>query len=197
AIVHSRFSAVVTHPLFAAANFAGSLVLFYYSPAFGYAMRDHVGHELMVLHFTITGYLFILTMIGVDPIPRRAPYPMRLLLLLATMAFHAFFGVSIMSSTTLLDASYFGNMGRTWGDSAIVDQQTGGAVAWGIGEVPTVLIALGVALMWSRSDDRESKRKDRAAERNNDADLNAYNDMFAQLAQREEPRRGGPSKESK
>ncbi len=183
--VHSKFSQLVTHPLFAAANFAGSIVLFYYSDAFGYAMRDHVGHELMNLHFTLTGYIFVLTMIGIDPLPRRAPYPMRLLLLLATMGFHAFFGVSIMGGTGLLAADYFGNLGRIWGPSALLDQQMGGAVAWGIGEVPTLLVAIGVAVMWSRSDARESKRTDRAADRNNDADLTAYNDMFAQLAQRD------------
>ncbi|WP_394940217.1 cytochrome c oxidase assembly protein [Psychromicrobium sp. YIM B11713] len=182
-IVHSRFSKLVTHPLFAAANFAGSIVIFYYSGLFGYALRDHVGHELMIVHFTITGYLFVLSLIGTDPVPYRFPYPLRLLLLLATMAFHAFFGVAIMSSTALLQASYFGNLGRSWGASALADQQIGGAVAWGIGEVPTVLVAIGVALMWSRSDARETKRKDRAADRNNDADLTAYNNMFAQLAQ--------------
>ncbi|GAP55873.1 uncharacterized protein ML1998 [Arthrobacter sp. Hiyo6] len=78
-------------------------------------MRDHVGHELMNLHFALTGYIFVLTMLGTDPLPRRAPYPMRLLLLLATMGFHAFFGVSIMGGTGLLAADYFGNLGRTWG----------------------------------------------------------------------------------
>lgn len=183
--VHSKFSQLVTHPLFAAANFAGSIVLFYYSDAFGYAMRDHVGHELMNLHFALTGYIFVLTMIGTDPLPRRAPYPMRLMLLLATMGFHAFFGVAIMGGTGLLAADYFGNLGRTWGPSALLDQQLGGAVAWGIGEVPTVLVAIGVAVQWSRSDARESKRTDRAADRNNDADLTAYNDMFAKLAERD------------
>ena len=183
--VHSRFSQVVTHPLFAAANFAGSIVLFYYSDAFGFAMRDHVGHELMNLHFALTGYIFVLSMIGTDPLPRRAPYPMRLVLLLATMGFHAFFGVAIMGGTGLLAADYFGNLGRAWGPSALLDQQMGGAVAWGIGEVPTLLVAIGVAVMWSRSDARESKRTDRAADRNNDADLNAYNDMFAKLAERD------------
>ncbi|WP_179389466.1 cytochrome c oxidase assembly protein [Psychromicrobium silvestre] len=192
-VVHSKFSALVTHPLFAAANFAGSIVLFYYSGLFGYALRDHVGHELMILHFTITGYLFVLSLIGSDPVPYRFPYPLRLLLLLATMAFHAFFGVAIMSSNALLQASYFGNLGRSWGASAIADQQIGGAVAWGIGEVPTVLVAIGVALVWSRSDERETKRKDRAADRNNDADLSAYNNMFAQLAERESVRPGNAS----
>ncbi|KQR04292.1 copper resistance protein CopD [Arthrobacter sp. Leaf141] len=183
--VHSKFSQLVTHPLFAAANFAGSIVLFYYSDLFGLAMREHVGHELMNVHFLLTGYIFVLTMIGSDPLPRRAPYPMRLLLLLATMGFHAFFGVSIMGGTNLLAADYFGNLGRTWGQSALMDQQTGGAVAWGIGEVPTLLVAIGVAIMWSRSDQRESKRVDRAADRNNDADMTAYNDMFAKLAERD------------
>jgi putative copper resistance protein D len=183
--IHSKFSQLVTHPLFAAANFAGSIVLFYYSDAFSFAMRDHVGHELMNLHFALTGYIFVLTMLGTDPLPRRAPYPMRLLLLLATMGFHAFFGVAIMGGTGLLAADYFGNLGRTWGNPALLDQQMGGAVAWGIGEVPTLLVAIGVAVMWSRSDARESKRTDRAADRNNDADLTAYNDMFAQLAERD------------
>lgn len=183
--VHSKFSQVVTHPLFAAANFAGSIVLFYYSDLFGFAMREHVGHELMTLHFLLTGYIFVLGMIGIDPLPRRAPYPLRLLLLLATMGFHAFFGVAIMGGDNLLAADYFGNLGRAWGDSALADQQKGGAVAWGIGEVPTLLVAIGVAILWSRSDARETKRVDRAADRNNDADLTAYNDMFAKLAERD------------
>lgn len=183
--VHSRFSKLVTHPLFAAANFAGSIVLFYFSDAFSFAMREHVGHELMNMHFALTGYIFVLTMIGTDPLPLRAPYPMRLLLLLATMGFHAFFGVSIMGGTGLLAADYFGNLGRAWGQPALLDQQTGGAVAWGIGEVPTLLVAIGVAVMWSRSDERETRRTDRAADRNNDADLTAYNDMFAKLAERD------------
>ncbi|WP_415857070.1 cytochrome c oxidase assembly protein, partial [Sinomonas sp. G460-2] len=183
--VHSKFSQLVTHPLFAAANFAGSIILFYYSDLFGYAMRDHVGHELMNLHFTITGYIFVLTMIGADPLPRRAPYPLRLVLLFATMAFHAFFGVALMGSNILLDPTYFGNLGRPWGPSAIADQQTGGGVAWGIGEIPTVVVAIGVAVMWSKSDARETKRRDRAADRDNDAELEAYNEMFTKLQQRD------------
>ena len=58
-------------------------------------------------------------------------------------------------------------------------------MAWGIGEVPTLLVAIGVAVMWSRSDERETRRTDRAADRNNDVDLTAYNDMFAKLAERD------------
>lgn len=191
-LVHSRPAAVVTHPLFVAANFAGSIVLFYYSDAFGFALREHAGHELMTVHFVITGYLFILSMIGTDPVPRRAPYPLRLLLLLATMAFHAFFGVTLMGATTLLQPEWFTGLGRDWGLSPLADQQMAGAITWGIGEVPTLLIAIGVAIMWSRSDARETRRKDRAADRDHDADLEAYNAMLSQLGERTYPGPGDP-----
>lgn len=183
-LVHSRAATVLTHPLFVAANFAGSIVLFYYSDAFGFALREHAGHELMTVHFVSTGYLFVLSMVGTDPLPRRAPYPLRLLLLLATMAFHAFFGVTLMGSTTLLQPDWFTGLGRDWGLSALADQQLAGAITWGIGEVPTLLLAIGVAIMWSRSDTREMRRTDRAADRNHDKDLDEYNAMLARMDDR-------------
>lgn len=193
-LVHSPAAAVLTHPLFVAANFAGSIVLFYYSDAFGFALREHAGHELMTVHFVITGYLFILSMVGTDPVPRRAPYPLRLLLLLATMAFHAFFGVTLMGSPTLIQPDWFTGLGRDWGPSALADQQMAGAITWGIGEVPTLLIAIGVAIMWSRSDTREMRRTDRAADRNHDAELEAYNAMLSQMGERTYP---GPGRSDK
>ena len=59
-----------------------------------------------------------------------------------------------MTGTGLLLADWYGAMGRTWGASAIADQQTGGGIAWSVGEIPTVVLAIVVAVMWSRSDDQ-------------------------------------------
>ncbi|WGW11972.1 cytochrome c oxidase assembly protein [Saxibacter everestensis] len=182
AAVHSRFARFMAHPLIAAINFAGSIIVFYYSPLFGLALRTHVGHELMIVHFLIAGYLFAQALVGIDPGPTRFSYPLRLVLLLATMAFHAFFGVTLMGSTVLLEASWFGNMGRDWGGSALADQQEGGGIAWGIGEFPTFLLAVIVAVQWARSSDREAKRSDRKEARTGDAELRAYNEMLAKLA---------------
>ncbi|GAB3583483.1 cytochrome c oxidase assembly protein [Leifsonia lichenia] len=183
--VHSRFANVISNPLVAAALFAGSLWAFYYTPLFRWATTDHIGHEWMIIHFLITGYLFVQSLIGIDPVKYRLPYPFRLLLLLGTMAFHAFFGLSIMQSTGLLLADWFGSMGRTWGDSPLVDQQTGGGIAWSVGEIPTVILAIVVAIQWSRSDDRETKRRDRNADRTGEAELNAYNERLQKLASRD------------
>jgi putative copper resistance protein D len=107
---------------------------------------------------------------------------MRLLILLATMAFHAFFGLALITSTGLLSADWYGAMG--WGPSisALGDQQLAGGIAWSIGEIPTLALAILVAFMWGRSDARESRRYDRKAERDGDAELNAYNEMLAKRA---------------
>jgi cytochrome c oxidase assembly factor CtaG len=180
--VHSRFAAIVGHPVVAAVLFAGSLILFYYSPLFSWATTDHIGHQWMIVHFLIVGYLFVQALIGVDPSPVRVPYPLRLLLLLGTMAFHAFFGLALMTGTGLLLADWYGALG--WGIDALSDQRAAGGIAWSVGEVPTVALAIIVAVMWSRSDDKESKRLDRKADRDGDADLAAYNAQLARLADR-------------
>lgn len=181
--VHSRFAGVIANPIVAAVLFTGSLWIFYYSSLFRWTMQDHIGHEWMVVHFLITGYLFVQSLIGIDPVPYRLPYPFRLVLLLGTMAFHAFFGLSIMLGTGLLLADWYGAMG--WGTDALVDQQLGGGIAWSIGEIPTVALAITVAIQWARSDAKETRRRDRNADRTGEAELEEYNARLAALAQRD------------
>lgn len=180
--VHSRLFGVFANPLVAAGLFVGSLLVFYYTPVFSWATTNHLGHEWMIAHFLIVGYLFVQSLIGTDPSPKRAPFPIRLIILLATMAFHAFFGLAILSSTGLLLSHWYGAMG--WGTNALIDQQAGGGIAWSVGEIPTVSLAVIVAIMWYRSDTRESRRYDRKADRDGDAELAEYNAMLAGRSQR-------------
>ncbi|WAL39436.1 cytochrome c oxidase assembly protein [Brevibacterium sp. BRM-1] len=182
-LVHSHWLRFFANPIVAAINFAGSLIVFYYSGIMEYALTTHIGHELMLLHFLAAGYMFAQSIVGIDPGAKRFPYPVRLLVLLVTMTFHAFFGISIMSSTVLIEGDWYGNMGQPW-SSALDDQQLGGGIAWGIGEFPTLILAIGAAVQWSRSSDREAKRKDRAEARSGDAELRAYNEMLARLGKR-------------
>jgi len=187
ALVHSRWAQFFARPIVAAVNFAGSMIVFYYSPLFEFSLNMdlHIGHVLMVVHFTLAGYLFANALIGIDPGPQRPTYPMRLLLLFATMAFHAFFGVSIIQATTLFAADHFGRLGLPWGVDALADQEAGGAVTWGIGELPTLALAVAVAIAWSRDEERTARRQDRQADRDDDAALAAYNARLAQLAEQD------------
>ncbi|MET0989954.1 MAG: cytochrome c oxidase assembly protein [Glaciihabitans sp.] len=181
-LVGSQYFGFLTRPIVAAILFAGSLWVFYYTPLFAWATENHIGHEWMIVHFLLTGYLLVSSLIGVDPSPHRAAYPMRLLILLGTMAFHAFFGLSLMTGSGLLLADWYGAMGWDTGTSAIQDQQAGGGIAWSIGEIPTVALAIAVAIMWSRNDAKDSKRYDRKADRDGDAELQEYNAMLARRA---------------
>jgi putative copper resistance protein D len=187
--VHTKYAQFIAHPLVAAVLFASSLVTFYYTPLFAWATSEHLGHQWMVVHFLITGYLFAQALVGIDPGPNRLPFAARLLLLIGTMAFHAFFGLGLMSEKGLLLPQWFGAMGRTWGETPLADQQTGGAIAWGIGEIPTAMLVIIVAVQWYKSDQRESKRLDRASDRIGNQDLNDYNEMLSKLAERDQ--RGG------
>ena len=183
--VHTKYAQFVSHPIVAGILFASSLVVFYYSPIFGWATRDHLGHEWMIVHFLITGYLFVQALIGIDPGPHRLPYAMRIGLLILVLAFHAFFGLAIMSGSGLLLPDWFGAMGRTWGAAPLDDQHIGGGIAWGIGEMPTAALTIIVSVQWFRSDAREARRLDRAADRGDNKDLEQYNAMLARLAERD------------
>lgn len=184
ALVHSRWAGFFAHPIVAAANVAISMIVFYWTPLFELSLTSHVGHLLMVTHFVLAGYMFANVLIGVDPGPNRPAYPLRLLLLFATMAFHAFFGIALTMGTQLLAADWFGALGLPWGVDALADQRRGGGIAWGIGEIPTLLLAIIVAVSWSRDDERTARREDRRADRDDDAELRAYNEMLAGLARR-------------
>ena len=183
--VHSPFSKVVTHPFVAAGIFILSLWAFYFTDLVRWSMFEHLGHEWMVAHFLISGYLFVLSLVGADPVPYRLPYPGRLITLIAIMAMHAFFGVAIMMQEGLMVADWFGSMGRTWGPTPIEDQYIGGGIAWSIGEIPTLILAITVAIQWSRSDTKLQKRRDRHADRTGEAELEEYNQKLAALAERD------------
>jgi putative copper resistance protein D len=61
------------------------------------------------------------------------------------------------------------------------DQQSGGAIAWGIGEIPTIILTIIVSVQWFKSDNRDSKRLDRASDRSGNQDLVDYNSMLDRI----------------
>ena len=187
-VVHSRVLRVFSNPVVAAALFFLSLVVFYYSPLFELALRTHTGHVLMIVHFLLTGYLFTWVLVGIDPGPKKWPPLMLLVILFATMSFHAFFGVVMTGSTTQLAPGFFDVIHLPWLTQPLQDQHDAGAIAWGIGEAPTVMLTLMVVIAWVRSDRAETERSDRQADRDGGAELLAYNARLAQLKQRSERR---------
>lgn len=179
--LHSRVARVLAHPLFTVPLFLTSLYGIYFTPLFDALMRNPAGHQLMLAHFVVTGFLFFGPIIGHDPWPRTASYPARMLELFLPVPFHAFFGVAIMMSDALIVTS-FAHPPASWGVDPIADQGAAGGIIWGFGELPTVLVLAVVFFAWAKSEERQGRAIDRAADRTGDAERLAYNARLRALA---------------
>lgn len=155
------------------------------TPLFGWLMGSHAGHVFMQFHFLAAGYLFYWVLIGIDPRPKPLPYWGRLLMLMLALSVHGFFAVAMMMASTPLASEWYGVVQPEWIVDPLRDTLIGAQVAWGLSEIPTVIVLIVIAVQWSRSDEREAKRFDRQADRDNDSELTEYNARFALLADRD------------
>lgn len=179
-LLHSRYMRVVTHPLFTIPMFIASLYALYFTPLFDFLMGSAVGHAAMMVHFLAVGLVFFWPIMGVDPGPHRPGHLMRMLELFAGMPFHAFFGIALMmASTPMVDT--FLNPPASLGVDPLSDQNAAGGIAWAFSEVPSVLVLIALLFQWYASDQRQARRKDRAADRDGDKELEAYNAYLASL----------------
>ncbi|MEJ2888064.1 cytochrome c oxidase assembly protein [Actinomycetospora aeridis] len=183
-LLDAPLTRALTHPLVALALFVGSFYALYLSPIYAAALPYHWAHQLMFAHFMITGALFFWPIIGVDRPPRPLPHLGRLAMLLASMPFHAFFAVALMSTDVVIGQAFFGQVALPWVTDLLADQRLGGGIAWASGEAPLVVVLLVLLVQWSRADSRDATRRDRHADRDGDAELAAWNAMLADLARR-------------
>ena len=181
-ILHSKPTALWTHPIVALAIFDGSLFALYFTPLFGELMSSHFGHMVMDLHFIAAGLLFFHVIVGIDPNPRRVHHLVRVVMLLAAMSIHAFFSVALMSSNSLIDGGYFALLERPWATDLLSDQKVGAAIGWAMGEIPIVVALIATFIQWMRSDAREASRADKRSA----VDLAEYNEYLRKLSSRED-----------
>lgn len=191
-LLHSRVAATLMHPLVTFSLFIMSLYGLYFTPIFDYLMGTWWGHNLMLIHFLIIGFIYFWGIIGVDPSPRKASRgllstagpALPIMEMAATVPFHAFFGVVVMMSTELLVRFYAMPL-PGWQVSPLVDQATGGGIAWGFTEVPTLLVLGALVVKSQRSDRRKTKAADRRVAREGDSELVDYNAYLLSLSQRD------------
>ncbi len=185
ALTHSKLLRVTYNPMYVLAVFVGSYYAIYLTPFFDWAMRYHWAHQAMTLHYLAIGYVFYALIIGVDAPPRPLPHIGKLGLVLAAMPFHAFFGVVVMTSDTLLAGTYFRYLDVPWIGSLAHDQYVAGGVAWAAGELPLIVVVIALVTQWAKQDTRQAKRIDRHADRGLDDDYEQYNAMLNKLTTRD------------
>ncbi|KKE99696.1 cytochrome c oxidase assembly protein [Mycolicibacterium obuense] len=185
AALHSRVSRLLTNPFVATALFIVGFYGLYFGGIFDAVVGSHAAHLAMNVHFLLSGYLFYWVVIGVDPTPRPLPPIAKLAMVFASLPLHAFFGVVLMGTNTAIGGDFYRSLALPWHTDLLADQRLGGAIAWAAGEVPLVVVLIALFVQWRRTDDRTARRLDRAADRDDDADLAAYNAMLAEMERSE------------
>ncbi|GAA4195483.1 cytochrome c oxidase assembly protein [Microbacterium oryzae] len=141
------------------------------------------GHQALEIGFFLAGMLFTIPVLSDDPLPVRMSYGARALDLFAEAALHAFFGVFIMMSNTLMIGT-FAESTAVLGLDPLEDQRVAGALAWSYGEAPTLFMVLYIMHRWFRDDTARARAHDRYADVHGDDDLDAYNAYLERLQKR-------------
>ena len=165
AALHSGVAKALTFPVVAGLIFVLNPFILYFTGYYEATLRHPWLHDLNHLHFVLVGCLWFWPLLGLDPMPRRWPYGFRLLAAFATMPFHAWLGVAIMSQTSLIAGDWYAGLHRTWGPSLLQDQRIAGGLLWTAGEVVSLLVVGVIAVQWMQHSEREARREDRRLDR--------------------------------
>ncbi len=159
-IVHSLPVRIIGYPLIAWVLFTMTLYALYFSPLFELSLRNQYVHDAIHLHFIAVGLLFWWPVVGVDPTRWRLHHLARVLYVFVMVPFHAFLGVAIMNSGHLL-APALAEFVRVWGPAPLADQQAGGAIMWGAGDIISLVAVIAILASWASYEEKVAAREDR------------------------------------
>ncbi len=165
AVLHSRVARVLSFPPLTLMLYIVSPWALYYSGWYRASLESIWVHEAMHVHLVLVGALFFWPLMGIDPVPGRVSHPFRVLLVILTLPFHAFLGVTIMGQETLLGGDWYprlsdGPMGA-WLPDPLDDQHLAGGILWGSGDLIGLVFFAVLFTQWVRSSMREAVREDR------------------------------------
>jgi cytochrome c oxidase assembly factor CtaG len=92
-------------------------------------------------------------------VPRRMPHLLRAAYVVLQMPVGAAVGLAIYFAPTVLYRHY-ATLSRTWGPDARTDQQLGGMLMWGIGDVLLLLTIPLIVAAWMQAEDLVAARTD-------------------------------------
>jgi cytochrome c oxidase assembly factor CtaG len=164
-LLHSRLAQVLTFAPLTFALFIATPFALYYSSFYELSLRSEFWHTFLHLHFVMIGAMFLWPLVGIDPVPGRVSYPLRVLTMFLMLPFHAFLGISIMSSDHLVAEQWYLSFNRTWTPSPVDDQYLAGGIMWGSGDFVAAVMLVVLFIQWFTASQREAVREDRRLDR--------------------------------
>jgi putative membrane protein len=143
--LRSRPARALAHPVTALVLTTGGLVALYLTPLYARMLTEPALHQLVTIHFILSGGLFAWVVAGADPAPHRPSVLARLVLL----------GVAIAAHATLSQLLYAGAYVHVPATAA--DRQAGATLMYYGGDVAELLLAF--AVVQSRATTRRVARR--------------------------------------
>jgi cytochrome c oxidase assembly factor CtaG len=165
AVLHSWPAKVLSFPPLTFLLYVVSPWALYFSGWYPATLDSTYLHEAMHLHLVLVGSLFFWPIVGVDPVPGKVSYPFRMLLVVLTLPFHAFLGVTIMGQQELLGGDHYPSLHAgpmsSWLPDPADDQHLAGGILWGSGDIIALILFGVLFVQWVRQSMQEAAREDR------------------------------------
>ncbi|MDQ3870390.1 MAG: cytochrome c oxidase assembly protein [Chloroflexota bacterium] len=158
-LLHSPPVKAISFPVVTWLLFAGVMWASHFSPLFDAALEDprvHAGEHLL---FLVSAMLFWWPAVGADPTPWRIGYGGRIVYLGLGMPQNTFLALAIYSAPAVLYPHYAA-VERSWGPSALADQQLAGGLMWVAGDVLFVVPLVLAVAAWLKAEEEKGARLD-------------------------------------
>jgi putative copper resistance protein D len=143
----------LTRPLVTWVLYAGPLFALYFTGLSAAGVRNSGVDQIIYLGLLATGCAFCWAVVGVDPLPRRYGFGLRIAYIILSFPLYSILGMALESQ----DRSVSPHI-------AVGDLHTGGGIVWVIGDAIALLGAIAVFVQWLRADERDAQRIDEASE---------------------------------
>lgn len=166
-VLHSRVAKVLTFAPLTLALYVISPWALYFTGWYEATLHSAYQHNVMHLHLVMIGALFFWPLMGIDPLPGRISYPARMMVVVLTLPFHAFLGITIMGQSTLIGGDWYPNLHRSlaWLPDPLEDQHLAGGILWSSGDLIGLIFFAVLFVQWVRSSMKEAEREDRRLDR--------------------------------
>lgn len=158
--VRSRLVKALTFPVFTWLLFAVVTYLWQFTRLTDLAATNWLLRDLQLATLLVTGLLFWLPALAIDPVGWRLPYPLRALYVFVEMTHKALFGGMFLSMNTAMHAG-FAERAPAWAPEPIADQRIAIMILWLAGNLLFVAALASIIVGWIRYEARNQRRIDR------------------------------------
>lgn len=154
-VLDGRTVAVLTFPLLGFAAYTSVLVGTHLTGFIQSMLTDMRLHDLEIVLYLVSGYLYLMPLMGHEPLRRALSYPLRLFVLFLGMMADTVVGVILMLSAHEPFPAYAAQH-RTWGPALLDDIHTGGGIMWVAGDGLMFMIIVLVISQWMADTERQN-----------------------------------------